>query len=294
MLLTLGTAACNSSSPTSPVTTVSSSDLVQRVTVAGMVVPRRKSIIAPPYPGYIAKIFVEVGQKVRSGDPLLSINQVIAPNGTSAFPLRAPFAGTVVQKAKSEGEYVDPSKDSLLVRVDDLTTLFVESNVPELEIPKIRLGQEVLIKAAPLGKGLSKGIIRQIALASNERRDPGRGNIEFPIKIEVTEAVTGLRPGMSTIVDILAEKRSHVLTLRHEFVRRTGDQYSVTLENGETRTVEVGLQNEEAFEIVAGLKEGDRVRRVDFLTNASGSLAPPPGTQPGRKNGKTRGGGGHP
>jgi len=286
--------ACNSQAPRFPVTTMARGDLTQRVTVSGMVVPRRKAIIAPPYTGYIAKIFVEVGQKVRSGDPLLSINQVIAPNGSAAFPLRAPFSGTVVQKANSEGEYVEPNKDNLLVRVDDLTTLYVESNVPELEIPKIRLGQEVLIKAAPLGKGLSRGIIRQIALASNERRDPGRGNIEFPIKIEVTEAVAGLRPGMSTIVDILAEKRNQVLTLRHEFVQRTGDQYSVTLESGEVRTIEVGLQNEEAFEVVAGLQEGDRVRRVDFLTQASGTLAPPAGAKPGGKSGKSRKGGGHP
>jgi multidrug efflux pump subunit AcrA (membrane-fusion protein) len=290
--LSLVLGGCGAKGSNLPTTEVTRGDLVQRVTVSGMVVPRRKAVIAPPYAGYIEKIFVEVGQKVRAGDPLLSITQVIQQNGNTAFPLRAPFSGTVVQKAKSEGEYVEPSKDSLLVRVDDLGTLFVEADVPELEIPKIRLGQEVFVKAASLGKTLSRGVIRQIALASKDRRDAGRGNIEFPIKIEITETTPGLRPGMSTIVDILAEKRNQVLTLRHEFVKRAGDAYSVTLESGEVRPIEVGLQNEEAFEIVSGLKEGDKVRRVEFMSQ--GGMIPPPEGRGKRSKAKNSGGGGHP
>ena len=40
----------------------------------------------------------------------------------------------------------------------------------------------------------------------------------------------------------------------------------MTLEDGTRKEVKVGLQNDEMFEIQQGVKEGDRVRMVDFAS----------------------------
>ena len=81
-------------------------DLIQKVTMAGNVVPRKKTLVTPPYDGYISKLFVDVGTHVKAGDPVVSIAQ--SPQaGEENFPLRAPFAGPVVQVLHYEGEYVE-------------------------------------------------------------------------------------------------------------------------------------------------------------------------------------------
>jgi len=40
----------------------------------------------------------------------------------------------------------------------------------------------------------------------------------------------------------------------------------VVLENGQKKEIEIGIQNEEAFEIRGGLKEGEKVQLTDFLS----------------------------
>lgn len=250
---------------------VKNEELVQRVTVAGMVAPRRKMVINPTYNGYVLRIHVGVGNKVRQGDPIVSIAQVLAADAGDVYPLRAPFAGTVVQVLKSEGEYVETGKDtSALVRIDDLSQVFVEADVPEIELVKLRLGQEVLIKASALLNRSYSGIIRQIALAAKEKKDWGKTTVEFPVRIEVTNRDESIRPGMSVMIDIIAARKPGVLTLRHEFIYKEGERHFVRLADGNRREIRIGLQNEEAVEVLDGLKEGDRVRQADFLAAGNG------------------------
>ncbi len=70
---------------------------------------------------------------------------------------------------------------------------------------------------------------------------------------------------MSVSVDIIAESREGILILGHEFINRDADGYSVKFKNGQIRKVKLGLQTDEAFEIVEGLKEGEVVEPVDFF-----------------------------
>ena len=100
-------------------------DLVQRVTVAGTIIPSKRTVLMPPYQGYIKKIYVKVGEDVRAGDPIISVVQSL--NAVSEiFPMRAPFSGRVVQVLRTEGEWVDEkSSDAIMVRIDDISHLFV-------------------------------------------------------------------------------------------------------------------------------------------------------------------------
>lgn len=243
--------------------------LVQRVTVAGTVLPNRRTVFLPPYNAYIRKLFVKIGDEVKAGDPVVSLAQSLRSSSEENYPLRAPFNGTVVQVLKTEGEYLEQGKDNnAIARIDDLSRLFITADVPESDITKITVGQEVLIKASGTLSRPYRGNIREISIAAKERKDwdrPGE-RVEFPIRIEILDKDEKIRPGMSTIVDIITDKRDSVLTLPHEFIERIKEDYFVTLENGERRKVEIGLQNEELFEIKSGVSEGQRVRMVDFIS----------------------------
>jgi multidrug efflux pump subunit AcrA (membrane-fusion protein) len=248
---------------------VARGDLVQRVTFSGTVSPKRKSVITAPYNGYVRNIYVHVGQSVVEGAPIVSLAQSLRDSGSEIFPLRAPFSGTVVQVLKKEGEYTDSTSSqggNALARIDDLTELYIETAAPEVEIPKLLVGQEALIRATAIVGRTYKGKIEQISQASTEQRDWDRSRVEFPLSIHILDRDAQLRPGMSVIVDIITLKISNILTLPHEFIQKKGKQHFVVLPSGENREIEVGAQNEEVFEIKKGLKEGEKIQQTDFLT----------------------------
>lgn len=81
----------------------------------------------------------------------------------------------------------------------------------------------------------------------------------------MTDAGPELKPGMSTIVDVVTKKREKVLTLGHEFIHQQGDEYFVMKDEQTKQSIKVGIQNEMKAEVIEGLKEGERIKQIDFL-----------------------------
>ena len=251
--------------------TVKKGDLIQRITIAGTVVPYRKTIITAPYKGYVKKIYVKIGDIIKQNDPVVSIVQSLQ-SPEEVYPIRAPFSGMVVQVEKSDGEFVkegDP-KD-FIARIDDTSKLFIQATAPEIDRVKLKIGQEAEIKASAILDRSYSGIVRELSLAAKEPEQwNNKSQIEFSLRIEVTNADITLKPGMSTIIDITANKKENALLLRHEFIDKKDNKYLVTLANGKKQEIKVGIQNDEAFEITEGLKEGDQVKQIDFLSSDQG------------------------
>lgn len=240
-------------------------DIIQRVTVAGQIRPVRRSSFVAPYAGYIQKIYVKVGQKVKENDPVVSIKSSLQ-SPEPVFPLRAPFPGTVVDVAKMEGEYVN-EKDpkDIIIRIDDLTKFYVLARAPELDATRIKKGMEVEIRVSALDTGVIKGIVREIDLAAQEADGWKAQQSTFNVRVEVLDPPEGLRSGQSAILDIVTSKISNVLYLEHEFINQEGDKYFVITKRGKRVPIEVGRQSDVAMEIKSGLKEGDEVQQIDFL-----------------------------
>lgn len=237
-------------------------DLAQRVNISGAIVPHRMMLFVPPYEGYVRKIFVKLGDQVKAGQPVVKIT----PGADDeAFPLRAPFDGKVVQIMKTEGQYVTKGKDDAIVRIDDISRLYVESDAPELDYAKLKVGQEVIVKASAIMERTYKGKITEVSQAARDQNSWERSKVEFPIKVEILDPDDRLKPGMSIVIDVITEQAKDAMTLRHEYIHKEGDQYFVTMANGERRDIAVGIRNEEAFEITKGLQEGDKVKQVDLL-----------------------------
>jgi len=240
-------------------------DLVQRVTVSGMVHPLRRTVFVAPYDGYVHKLYVKVGQKVKRGDPVIAITTSLQ-SPEPIFPIRAPFSGVIVGIEKMEGEYVGKEDaKKTLVRMDDQEKFFVVAKAAELDASRIRLGMEVEIRINAFKHGLLKGIVRNIDLAAQEADGWREQQATFGVKVEVLDPPDELRSGQSAIVDIVTAKFENVLYLEHEFVNREGDKNFVITRRGQRKDIEVGRQSDLALEVVGGLKEGDEAEQIDFL-----------------------------
>ena len=212
--------------------TVVSSELVQRVTIAGIVIPHRTTVITAPYDGYVRKVYVKLGEMIKKGSPVVSVSETLL-GGDTVYPIRAPFSGQVVQVAKDEGQFARKGdvKDFLL-RIDDLSQKYIQSNVPEVDITKIKQGQEVVIRASAILDRKYKGIVRDISIAATMKEQWGMSQVEFLVRIEVMDPDEELKPGMSVVADIIANRREKVLTLRHEFIHQEGESYYILDSNG--------------------------------------------------------------
>jgi multidrug efflux pump subunit AcrA (membrane-fusion protein) len=246
-------------------------DIVQRVTISGLIVPVRTATLSAPYAGYIRKIFVNIGQKVKRGEPVVSVTQTPDGDGENVFPLRAPFDGMVMQILKTEGADVKDATqaDAGLVRIDDTSKLYIESDTPEMDFPKLKIGQHAIVKASSLPEKTYDGEILSLFQAAKSQDRWDRSRVEFPIRVVVTNKDDALKPGMSVTMDIITAEARDVLALRHDFVGKGEKGYFVLDKNGKPKDIKVGMRSEDAFEIVSGVNEGDQVMQVDFLASES-------------------------
>lgn len=246
--------------------TVIKQDLVQRVTISGSLFPRHRLDVKPSFAGFVQNLYVKVGDLVKAGEPLVMFSPSMG-RSESNYPVRASFAGQVTQILKNEGEYVrDSSDQNLVLRVDDLGELIVQANVAELDIAKIKKDQKTKIRFSSLAGENFSGVIREISLSARDKDRWSSASTEFQVSILVESHDPRLLPGMTALVDVITNKREQVLTLAHEYIQEDANgAYFVTTEKGDRVKVELGLQTDEAVEIKAGLKEGDKVQIIDFL-----------------------------
>lgn len=244
---------------------VERTDVEQKVTISGSVEPRLTSAMGAPYDGYIKDVFVKQGQKVKKGQPLFSVVQALQ-SSEAVFPLRAPFDGTIVQVLKEEGQAVKQLDKEAIVRIDDLSKMFILATVPEIEINRIKVGQEAVVRASAILDRTYIGKVQTIALASKQSEDwSQRSQVSYLVRVEIMDPDAQLKSGMSAIGDIVSLRKEGVLALPHEYLRKRGEEYFVTTTRGKEVPVKIGIQNESMAEITEGIAEGEQVRQVDYL-----------------------------
>lgn len=245
-------------------------DIIQRVTIAGTISPVRTTNIAAPYTGYIKKLYVNVGDVVKIGSPIVSVAQSLL-GAQPVFPMQSPLNGVVVQVNRSEGEFVrEGDGKEYILRIDDPSKYIVKADTPEIDRIKVKVGQKAVIKVnAIIGKTYD-GIILSVAKAPTLRDSWRNATVDYATAVEILNPDESIHSGMTTLIDLIVAKREKILTLRHEFIQKDDKGYFVIRSNGDRQDIQVGLQNDEAFEVKAGLKDGDEVKAVDFASLVEG------------------------
>lgn len=239
-------------------------EIIQKITLAGVIESKHSSIISAPYDGYVKKLFVRVGDKVKINDPLVSVMQSLVSN-ENIFPIRAPISGTVVQILKNEGQSVPANNQTdYILRIDDLSNLNVSAKVTELDFNKIKSKQECLIKSTAVMNKVYHGEVSEIHLAATKVEGWDRGQVEFRVKISVKDFDDMVKPGMTVMIDLVTARKDKILVLPHEYIIEENGEYYVKLVKGEKRLIKIGIQNESLSEIISGVKEGEEVSMVDF------------------------------
>ncbi len=88
--------------------------------------------------------------------------------------IRAPIAGTIVQRKVGLGQYLASGSDPAFV-IGDLSTVWLVANVRETEVPRIKLGQELEASVIGFPTAVFKAKISYMAAPPSIRDAPPAG-----------------------------------------------------------------------------------------------------------------------
>lgn len=171
--------------------------------------------------------------------------------------LVAPFAGTITDVQIQAGDQVAPGK--VAFQIDDLSRLWVDVRVSEVDINRVKVGQNTLLTFdAILGKEY-QGRVSQVARVGT----PSQGVVDFIVTIELLDGDENVKPGMTAAVSIVVDQLEDVLLVPNRAVRiKDGQRVVYILQGGQLAAVRItlGATSDTYSQVLNGeLKPGDQI-----------------------------------
>jgi macrolide-specific efflux system membrane fusion protein len=239
--------------------------------------------------------------KAKLDQAKLALQQ--AKDALAATVLKAPAAGTVTaingsvgqrvgssSSAGGNGSSAQSSGSTGFIVLTDMSNLVVKANVAEIDVSKIKAGQDatVTINALPDTPVQAKVIAADLTPTSSNNI------VQFGVQLSLVTPPAGIRPGQSASVSIIVARADDALSVPSAAVRTVNGLNSVTVLSGGqqvTRAVEVGVRSESRVQITSGLTEGEEVVLSTAGTAGTGNNGVFPGGGQFGGGGGGRGGG---
>ena len=178
----------------------------------------------------------------------------LARKAVNDTTVRAPFAGIVVQRMVSTGDYV--TRGMKVAEVVRITPLRIELTVPEQFVADVKVGQPVSFTVDAFPGRTFEGQVRFVspALRADQRA--------LTVEASVPNAKGELKPGMFATALVEQAKKLPGVLVPGDAVRTvsgTSRVFVVTGDHAEERIVTTGQKVDSLVEIATGLKSGERV-----------------------------------
>jgi HlyD family secretion protein len=216
--------------------------------------------------------------------------KVAAAEATLALAwIEAPFDGVITLAEPKVGDQV--SSGTLAFQIDDMTSMFVDVDVSEIDINQVAVGQDAVVVFDAIPDKEYHGQVAKVALSGEENSDV----VNYPVTVQVLDADGAVRSGMTAQVDITVAEKENVLLVPNQAIQVVDNQIVVDVMNdGQPRTqvtLTLGVANDTYTEVLEGdLQEGDLVvlnaseatisdNMRDMMIIGGGPGGPPPENQ---------------
>ena len=184
------------------------------------------------------------------------------------IPIRSPVSGTVIDKKIVTGSAVKAGMS--LLRIADLTKVWVEGQVYESELPLVEVGMAAEVVLPDQSERTINGSVSFVYPFLEGATRTARVRIELPNPEGL------LRPEQYALLRLTVNLGKR-LVVPASAVLYAGEVRIVFLDQGEgrlePRTIKTGLRNDDLIEVLDGLKEGDVVvSSGNFLISAESQL----------------------
>ena len=187
----------------------------------------------------------------------------------AATEIKAPVAGTVLERIVERGEMVSPSAfggsgaRTSVVDLADLTDLQIELDISQSDFSRLKMEQRAEIVPDAFPNLRYNGFIAEIAPEAN------RAKSTVQIKVKVDNPNAQLRPEMNARVNFLSDKPApnqtqaiaRVLVPKLAVVKKDGASFVFVVKNNkvEQRTIRIGDEQGDAYFVLDGLSGNESV-----------------------------------
>ena len=161
--------------------------------------------------------------------------------------LTAPAAGRIIRRDGEVGEYVAVSTPVFYLAAS--STLRITADVDEEDLPRVAVGQRVLIRSDAFADRVFEGRVAEIT----PRGDPVARS--YRVRISFVGDVP-LPLGMSTETNIVIAERLNALLVPTSAVDGNA-VWRVNGDRAERRQIEIGVRSPERIEVLAGVSDTD-------------------------------------
>jgi len=187
----------------------------------------------------------------------------------AATEIKAPVAGTVLERIVERGEMVSPSAfggsgaRTSVVDLADLTDLQIELDISQSDFSRLKMEQRAEIVPDAFPNLRYNGFIAEIAPEAN------RAKSTVQIKVKVDNPNEQLRPEMNARVNFLSDKPApsqtqaiaRLLVPKLAVVKKDGASFVFVVKNNkvEQRTIRIGDEQGDAYFVLDGLSGNESV-----------------------------------
>jgi cobalt-zinc-cadmium efflux system membrane fusion protein len=237
-----------------------SATLMETLTLYGRVVPdpSRQREVSARYPGLIRAVSKKIGDTVRQGEPLATIE---SDESLQTYSVGAPISGVVTTRNANPGEH---SSQRTLFTIMDPSSVWVELSVFPRDRSRVRPGAMVRVKAADSETKAAGKIERVDVQAGANQAVIARASLANPEGQFLT--------GSFVTAEVAVAERSVPLAVKTRGLQPFRD-FTVVFEQVadtyEVRMLELGERHGEWVEVLGGLEPGARyVTENSYLLKA--------------------------
>jgi len=194
----------------------------------------------------------------RSSLTSASVNLEKAQNELENATILSPIDGEVARLNYKTGDIiVDNSNSDPVAVIINNDTLFIEVDIEEADINKIKIGQTVYATFDALDELTLDGEVSFISLTSKTNNN---GIVTYLVRIVIIDKEDNqIREGMTAFVDFVTAEAKDVLVIPVGAVKNVKDTPSVLNSNEEWVPIVTGFTDGKNVEVIKGLNAGDKI-----------------------------------
>ena len=256
-----------------PLLTIYSPELVSTQEEYLLALRAKKDLVKSPFPevaGSGTSLAESAKRRLKLWDITDDQIRILEETGQpkKILTLYSPFSGFVLEKIAYKGMNVMPGM--ALFKLADLSVVWLYADIYEYELPFVRLGQQASVQLSYLPGETFTGRVIYIYPSLNPETRTAKVRFEFP------NPHGNLKPEMYANVEIkvhLGQK----LAVPDGAIIDTGLRQLAIIDKGsgyfEPREVQVGSKSDGYYEVIKGLKAGEKVvTSANFLIDSESNL----------------------
>tara|TARA_A100000171_G_C2139241_1_gene153269 strand:+ start:4187 stop:5353 length:1167 start_codon:yes stop_codon:yes gene_type:complete len=187
-----------------------------------------------------------------------AINSMKQQLGKSS--IRAPFSGTIDDVITEQGSVVSPGQTPI-VRLVNLSDMYIQTDVPETYITNVKTGKDVEVMFPVLNKTMDAKIRQTGDFINPENRT-------FKVEIAVPNADKTIKPNLTARLKINDYTNEKAILIPQSIISENaeGEQYIYVLDSKEGQKavakrviIETGISQGDVIEVLSGVKDGDQI-----------------------------------